>query len=245
MRNHNVCWSTSFVVLVPYVRQPRVLSKLLKRKDKSRKLLITRQFAVCKFTNVNLKLEKLLLAGAAICFGCTCACNQTALAAKAYKLPPIPKTDANRCLPTSSSIGQANAQRDKYFDYRECDLSGKKLDSYDLSGSLFEGAKLDGTSLQGAQLSKAYAPRASFRGADFTNAVADRVNFDESDLSGAIFKNSVLSESSFDNAILENTDFTDAYIGQYLSKSLCSNPTLKGMNPKTGVPTRASIGCRK
>ena len=42
---------------------------------------------------------------------------------------------------------------------------------------------------------------------------------------------------------LENTDFTDAYIGQFDAKKICKNPTLKGENPKTGAPTKESLGC--
>jgi hypothetical protein len=49
-----------------------------------------------------------------------------------FKLPPIDKSDKNRCLLNSSSMGQANAARDKLYDLRECQLSGQ------LQGSLFQ-----------------------------------------------------------------------------------------------------------
>ena len=42
-----------------------------------------------------------------------------------YKLPPIDYKDTNRCILTSSSMGQANAARDKLYDLRECDLTGQ------------------------------------------------------------------------------------------------------------------------
>jgi len=45
--------------------------------------------------------------------------------AQQYKLPPIDKADMNRCVLTSSSMGQANAARDKLYDLRECDLQGQ------------------------------------------------------------------------------------------------------------------------
>ena len=48
---------------------------------------------------------------------------------------------------------------------------------------------------------------------------------------------------AFEDADLENTDFTDAYIGQFDAKKICKNPTLKGENPKTGAPTKESLGC--
>lgn len=52
--------------------------------------------------------------------------------AQQYKLPPIDKADKNRCVLTSSSMGQANAARDKLYDLRECDLQGQ-----DGSGGLY------------------------------------------------------------------------------------------------------------
>ena len=42
-----------------------------------------------------------------------------------YKLPPIDYKDKNRCVLYSSSMGQANAARDKLYDLRECDLRGQ------------------------------------------------------------------------------------------------------------------------
>ena len=44
-----------------------------------------------------------------------------------YKLPPIDRSDKTRCELRSSSMGQANAARDKLYDLRECDLKGQVL----------------------------------------------------------------------------------------------------------------------
>lgn len=160
------------------------------------------------------------------------------------RLPPIDRTDAKRCEPASSAIGQANAARDKLLDLRECDLRGRDLSEFDISGALMSDANLGGAKLVGAQLSKSYAPSASFKGVDFTNAIVDRVTFDKADLSGAIFANAVLSDSTFDDANMEGVDFTDVYVGDFVQRSICKNPTTKGTNPTTGAPTRESLGCR-
>lgn len=53
-----------------------------------------------------------------------------------YKLPPIDRKDANRCTMQSSSIGQANAARDKLYDLRECDLKGQDASGKDQSGMI-------------------------------------------------------------------------------------------------------------
>ena len=42
---------------------------------------------------------------------------------------------------------------------------------------------------------------------------------------------------------MENTDFSDSFIGDFELRNICKNPTLKGENPKTGAPTKASAGC--
>ena len=51
-----------------------------------------------------------------------------------YKLPPIDRKDPNRCVLTSSAMGQANAARDKLFDLRECDIKGQDGAGKDMSG---------------------------------------------------------------------------------------------------------------
>ena len=54
---------------------------------------------------------------------------------KDFKFPPIDYADVNRCvLKGGSSMGQANAARDKLYDLRQCQLSGVDATGYDLSG---------------------------------------------------------------------------------------------------------------
>ena len=165
-------------------------------------------------------------------------------AAAIPRLPPIDRNNPNRCNPTSSAIGQANAARDQLLDLRECDLRNSDLSHYDISGALMERADLSGSKLVEAQMSKAYAIDAKFENVDFTNAVLDRVAFDRSDMKGAVFANAVLSDSTFEDADLEGTDFSEVYIGDFAQRKICKNPTLKGENPVTGADSRASLGCR-
>lgn len=54
---------------------------------------------------------------------------------KDFKFPPIDFGDKTRCvLKGGSSMGQANAARDKLYDLRQCQLSGANAAGYDLSG---------------------------------------------------------------------------------------------------------------
>jgi hypothetical protein len=53
---------------------------------------------------------------------------------KEFKFPPIDFSDPNRCRLNSSSMGQANAARDKLYDLRQCDMGGVDAAGFDLSG---------------------------------------------------------------------------------------------------------------
>jgi hypothetical protein len=70
-----------------------------------------------------------------LCFGVLTPINAVHAASDIdYRLPPIDRSDPDRCTLKSSSIGQSNAQRDKLFDLRECKLEGANAQGYDLSG---------------------------------------------------------------------------------------------------------------
>ncbi|CAJ1909494.1 unnamed protein product [Cylindrotheca closterium] len=160
-----------------------------------------------------------------------------------FKLPPIDKSDKNRCSLNSSSMGQANAARDKLYDLRECQLSGSSAPGYDLSGVIMTKTDVSKVNFKEAYFSKGYLMESNFEGADFTNAIVDRATFKGSSLRGAIFTNAVLTGTSFEGADVEGADFTEAAIGSFDLKNLCKNPTLKGENPTTGADTRLSVGC--
>lgn len=160
-----------------------------------------------------------------------------------FKLPPVDMKDKNRCTLSSSSIGQANAARDKLYDLRQCNLSGQEAVGYDLSGVIMTKTDVSKVNFQDAYFSKGYLHDSNFNGADFSNAIVDRASFAGSTLRGAIFKNTVLTGTSFSDADVENADFTEAALGNFDLKNLCKNPTLKGENPVTGNDTRFSVGC--
>jgi len=161
-----------------------------------------------------------------------------------FILPPIDRSDPNRCTFKSSAIGQANAARDKLYDLRECPMSGKDAKGFDLAGAVLAKGEFAKTIFRDAILSKVNAEGANFDGADFSNAVMDRGTWRKSSFKGAIFANAVLSGSDFAGSDLTDTDWSDAYMGDFDNKNLCKNPTLKGTNPKTGVETRFSLSCK-
>lgn len=162
---------------------------------------------------------------------------------KEFKFPPIDKTDKQRCKLVSSKMGQANAARDKLYDLRECDLSGKDASEFDLSGVIMTKTDMSNTKLDSAYFSKGFLHDSNFESADFSNAIVDRASFKGSNLKNARFTNTLLTGTSFEDANVENADFTDAYLGDFDIKNLCKNPTLKGENTLTGEDTRMSVGC--
>lgn len=162
---------------------------------------------------------------------------------KDFKLPPVDLSDKNRCAFVSSKMGQANAQRDKLYDLRYCNLSGQDATGFDLSGVIMTKTDVSNVKFVESQFSKGYLHESNFDGADFSNGVIDRASFKGSSLRGAIFQNAVLSGTTFTDANLENSDFTESYMGDFDQRNLCKNPTLKGENPVTGADTRLSAGC--
>ena len=79
-------------------------------------------------------------------------------------------------------------------------------------------------------------------GADLTNALVDRVNFTNADLSDAVLAETILLGSIFDGANIAGADFSEAILDSTQIRLLCAKAS--GINSKTGVPTRESLGCR-
>ena len=73
-----------------------------------------------------------------------------------FKLPPVDLTDKTRCTLKSSSIGQANAARDKLYDLRQCKLSGESAVGFDLSGVIMTETDVSKVNFQDAVFSKGY-----------------------------------------------------------------------------------------
>lgn len=87
-----------------------------------------------------------------VCLSITNNIGQT----KDFKLPPIDYADKTRCVLNSSSMGQANAARDKLYDLRECKLSGQDASGYDLSGVIMTNTDVSNAKFKESQFSKAY-----------------------------------------------------------------------------------------
>lgn len=130
----------------------------------------------------------------------------------------------------------SNAELRKH-DFAEQTLGSAEFSNANLDQSNFTNAKA-----RGAVFSASVLTDATLHSADLTNAMLDQVNFKGADLSDANLTESILLRSTFIDVDITGTDFTDAILDRAQIRELCK--LANGVNSKTGVETRYSLGCR-
>ena len=118
------------------------------------------------------------------------------------------------------------------LDLKEKEFLKADLRDVDLSGTDLRGAVINTSQLQGADL----------RDADLEDVVAFASRFDQANLRGANFTNAMMMQSRFTNALIEGADFTNAVMDLPQQRALCASAS--GVNSRSGVDTRESLGCR-
>lgn len=148
-------------------------------------------------------------------------------------------------VPLSAKGANLSARQlinDGTSDLSAMDFSGQNLAELEISNMNLTQTNLSNTDLRNMVITDSTITDANLQGADFSYSIAYKVNFKGADLSDAVLVEAILLGSRLDDVNITGTDFSDAVLDRLQVQNLCTRAS--GVNSKTGVETRESLGCR-